>query len=204
MIGMIREPFFAAIKKLLPVFFLASGVACSSIKMPSLVAPSGLSFNPLPDELDPASPRNNPLGFVSPLDFKFEFDWPVDQARLTRGFLPNARPRPHYGLDLAGPRGTPIFAAHGGHVIYAGSGFKGYGRFVIVEHNDDWATFYGHLDKILIRQGQFIKQGQLIGKMGRTGRATGTHLHFEIRHNRKAIDPIAFLPMASEWATKKN
>ncbi len=185
------------------LFFLA-GVGCSSIKVPQFKGPSSFQFNPLPSEIVPVEDSESPLGFISPLELKFEFEWPVDRARLTRGFMPEARPRPHLGLDLAGPKGTPIFAALGGHVIYAGSGFRGYGRFVIVEHNDDWATFYGHLDKILIKQGQTIKQGQLIGKMGRTGRATGTHLHFELRRERKAIDPIAFLPMASDWVSKKN
>ena len=114
-------------------------------------------------------------------NFKAEFEWPVDQARLTRGFLPHARPRPHLGLDLASKKGTPVLSASDGHVIYAGSGFRGFGRFIIIEHEGDWASFYGHLDKILIKQGEFIKKGTLIGKMGRTGRATGTHLHFEIR-----------------------
>jgi murein DD-endopeptidase MepM/ murein hydrolase activator NlpD len=185
---------------------LSATVACSSIHLPGYKSNSDSSFqfNPMPLTLSSDQVSEGPLGFISPLELKFEFDWPVDRARLTRGFMPNARPRPHLGLDLAGPKGTPIFAALDGHVIYAGTGFRGYGRFVIIEHGNDWATFYSHLDKILIKQGQTIKQGELIGKMGRTGRATGTHLHFELRRDRKAIDPIAFLPMASDWVSKKN
>ena len=185
-------------------------VGCSSIDLPHFSgpgdfdSPAELGFNPIPEELSGYENDDSVLGFVSPLDLKFNFDWPVDRARLTRGFMPHARPRPHLGLDLAAPKGTPIYAAHGGLVVYAGSGFRGYGRFVIVEYGDDWATFYSHLDKILIKQGETIRQGQLIGKMGRTGRATGTHLHFELRRKRKALDPIAFLPMASEWVSKKN
>lgn len=196
------EESLIAIGSMLLVFVT---VACSSLNTPQFSGPSNLQFNPIPTEIMPSEENESPLGFISPLEFKSDFDWPVDKARLTRGFLPNARPRPHLGLDLAAAKGTPIFAALGGHVIYAGSGFRGYGRFVIIEHNDEWATFYGHLDKILIKQGQTIKQGELIGKMGRTGRATGTHLHFELRKDRKAIDPIAFLPGASDWvSTKEN
>lgn len=175
-------------------------MGCTSIKTPRLSSPS-LQFAPFPNEIIPVEEDyeedSNPLGFITPLNFKAEFEWPVDQARLTRGFLPHARPRPHLGLDLASKKGTPVLSANDGQVIYAGSGFRGFGRFIIIEHEGDWASFYGHLDKILIKQGDIIKKGDLIGKMGRTGRATGTHLHFELRHGRKAIDPIAFLPQGA-------
>lgn len=178
-------------------FVLVTASGCSTIKTQHFSNPA-LQFAPFPEEIIPAEEvseiDSSPLGFITPLQFKESFDWPVDQARLTRGFLPNARPRPHLGLDLADRKGTPVLAANDGYVIYAGSGFRGYGRFIIIEHEGEWASFYGHLDKILIKQGTFIHKGDLIGQMGRTGRATGTHLHFELRHDRKAIDPIAFLP----------
>lgn len=186
------------------LLIITATVGCTSVDVPDFKGPSQLGFNPIPSELTAYEDNESALGFVSPLEMKFDFDWPVDRARLTRGFMPNANPRPHLGLDLASSRGTPIFASHGGTVIYAGSGFRGYGRFVIVEFSDRWATFYGHLDRILIQQGQTIKKGQIIGRMGRTGRATGTHLHFELRKDRKALDPIAFLPLASEWVSKRN
>lgn len=121
------------------------------------------------------------------------FDWPVDRARMTRGFLPNKR-RPHLGIDLAAPRGTPILAAQGGTVIYAGREFRGYGKMVLIESGDGWATLYAHFDKILVSEGQRVRQGEVIGAMGRTGRATGVHLHFEIRKNRGPVDPLPLLP----------
>lgn len=121
------------------------------------------------------------------------FDWPVDRARMTRGFLPNKR-RPHLGIDLAAPRGTPILASQSGTVIYAGREFRGYGKMVLVESGDGWATLYAHFDKILVAEGQKVRQGEVIGAMGRTGRATGVHLHFEIRKNRGPIDPLPYLP----------
>lgn len=120
-------------------------------------------------------------------------DWPVDSARMTRGFLPNKR-KPHLGIDLAAPRGTPILAAQNGTVIYAGREFRGYGKMVLIESGDGWATLYAHFDKILIAEGQKVHKGEVIGAMGRTGRATGVHLHFELRHNRGPIDPLPMLP----------
>lgn len=112
---------------------------------------------------------------------------------MTRGFLPHKR-RPHLGIDLAAPKGTPILAAQAGTVIYAGREFKGYGKMVLIESGDGWATLYAHFDKILISEGQRVRQGEVIGSMGRTGRATGVHLHFEIRRNRGPIDPLPLLP----------
>lgn len=138
---------------------------------------------------------------------EISFDWPVDEARFVRGFLivpesessskkgkSKKKRRSHSGIDLANRRGTPILAAQSGRVIYTGSGFRGYGRLVIIEHNNEWATFYSHLDKILVKQGQVVAKGQKIGLMGRTGRATGVHLHFEIRHQRRPVNPLLYLP----------
>ncbi|WP_081111944.1 M23 family metallopeptidase [Bdellovibrio bacteriovorus] len=124
------------------------------------------------------------------------FDWPVDRARMTRGFLPKKR-RPHLGIDLAAPKGTPILASQAGTVIYAGREFRGYGKMVLIESGNGFATLYAHFDKILVAEGQKVRQGEVIGAMGRTGRATGVHLHFEVRKNRGPIDPLPLLPQIS-------
>ncbi|MGE5085711.1 MAG: M23 family metallopeptidase [Bacillota bacterium] len=124
------------------------------------------------------------------------FDWPVDSARMTRGFLPNKR-RPHLGIDLAAPKGTPILASMSGTVIYTGREFKGYGKMVLIESGEGWATLYAHFDKILVAEGQRIHKGEVIGAMGRTGHATGVHLHFEIRKNRGPVDPLPLLPQVA-------
>lgn len=123
------------------------------------------------------------------------FQWPVNRARMTRGFLPNKK-RPHLGLDLAAPKGTPILASQSGTVIYAGKEFRGYGKMVLIESGYGWATLYAHFDKILVSEGQKVRPGEIIGEMGRTGRATGVHLHFEVRKNRSPIDPLPLLPKA--------
>jgi len=127
------------------------------------------------------------------------FDWPVDDARMTRGYLPN-RKKPHLGLDLAAPKNTKIYAAHEGVVIYAGRDFRGFGKMVIVEGAKGWATLYAHFNTIKVKEGQRVSQGQVVGLMGRTGRATGVHLHFEIRKSKGPVDPLLYLPGGSRMA----
>lgn len=130
------------------------------------------------------------------------FDWPVWEARMTRGYLPRGtkkRRRPHRGIDLAAPRGSAVLSSHDGIVIYTGSGFKGYGKMIMLESVDSrnegsWATLYGHLDKILVYEGKKVKQGEVIGALGNTGRSSGPHLHFEIRRLNGPIDPLPMLP----------
>lgn len=121
------------------------------------------------------------------------FDWPVDEARMTRGFLPKKR-KPHYGVDLAAPKNTAILSSHDGTVLYVGREFKGYGRMVMIQGQKGWATIYAHLSEIDVKEGQKVQQGQIIGGMGRTGRATGVHLHFEIRKTSGPVDPLLYLP----------
>lgn len=130
------------------------------------------------------------------------FDWPVWEARMTRGYLPHGtkkRKRPHRGIDLAAPRGSAVMASHDGVVIYTGSGFKGYGKMIMIESKDpgdggNWATLYGHLDKILVYEGKKVRQGEVMGALGNTGRSSGPHLHFEIRRLNGPIDPLPLLP----------
>lgn len=125
------------------------------------------------------------------------FDWPVDEARMTRGFSlkpTGRRRRPHFGIDLAFNKGTPIYASQSGKIVYAGRDFRGYGNFVLIENEKGWASLYAHLSKIRVKMGQIVERGFRIGDMGRTGRATGVHLHFEIRKDRSPVDPLNFLP----------
>lgn len=172
--------------------------SCSTFETPVSRSLSSSSLNTPDFRAD-----NKNLSDVKKITFTDKtdlFDWPVDDARLTRGFLPNKR-RPHLGLDLAAKRGTPILAAQGGIVIYAGREFRGYGKMVLIESGKGWATLYAHMDKILVQEGQKISQGHLIGAMGRTGRATGVHLHFEIRKDKGPIDPLPLLPNGHKVAS---
>jgi murein DD-endopeptidase MepM/ murein hydrolase activator NlpD len=131
----------------------------------------------------------------------FFFDWPVDRANFSRGFMPNKR-RPHLGIDLAAKKGTPVMSSHRGTVIYAGRDFRGFGNMVLIEAGNGWATIYAHLERFLVKEGQKVIQGQVIGTMGRTGRATGVHLHFEIRKDRGPVDPLLYLPQGHKVANR--
>lgn len=98
----------------------------------------------------------------------------------------------HTGLDIANDLGTPIYAAQSGKVIF--TGWRGnYGRAVIIDHMNGYQTLYGHNSKIIIKSGQIVKAGQLISQMGSTGRSTGPHLHFEVYHNNKVVNPIEYI-----------
>jgi murein DD-endopeptidase MepM/ murein hydrolase activator NlpD len=124
------------------------------------------------------------------------FIYPV-RGRLTSrvGFRtdPFTRKRAyHAGIDVANRIGTPVTAAQAGKVTYVG--YKGnYGKTIIIAHQQGYTTLYGHLDKILVKRGQVIRQGERIGTVGNTGRSTGPHLHFEIHHYGKILDPLKIL-----------
>ena len=120
------------------------------------------------------------------------FMWPVKKGRITQKF--KARSSKHDGIDIAGKKNSPVYAAEGGRVLYAGHDFTGYGNLIIIEHSGDtWASFYGHLNGFKVSEGDRVGRGQQIGLMGRTGRATGVHLHFEVRHNLRPVDPLRLL-----------
>ncbi len=111
----------------------------------------------------------------------------------------HGRHRMHHGVDIPGRRGTQVQASAAGRVHFAGVA-GGYGRMVEIEHGDGVTTRYAHLDQILVPQGGMVSQGDTIGLMGATGRATGDHLHFEIRRNGQSIDPLPFLSGAQSYA----
>ena len=100
--------------------------------------------------------------------------------------------RMHYGTDFAAPHGTPIYASADGVVVHAGWA-SGYGRLIKIRHEFGYETRFGHLSKIRVNVGQKVSRGERIGDMGNTGRSTGTHLHYEIRINGNAINPMKYL-----------
>lgn len=129
-----------------------------------------------------------------------ELHWPVIGAVVTQKFRPKPKGhrRRHQGIDLAGPKNTPIHSVDHGIVVYAGSGYSGYGRLVIIEHFDTrYQSFYAHLNKFEVKRGDIVKKGDLLGLMGRSGRASGIHLHFEIRKNSLALNPLDLLPQST-------
>ena len=103
--------------------------------------------------------------------------------------------RSHEGIDMAGPVGTPIFATGDGVVIYAGWQ-RGYGNLIKIQHELGTETRFGHLSKIRVKVGQKVSRGSQIGDMGNTGRSTGSHLHYEVRVNGRAMNPMSFIKAA--------
>src|SRR3954470_17756128 len=99
----------------------------------------------------------------------------------------------HPGIDLAGPLGTPIYATAEGTVLRSGWNSGGYGNLIEIEHGRGITTRFGHLSAILVHAGEHITRGQLIGRMGSTGRSTGSHLHYEVRIDGRAVNPIPFM-----------
>ena len=123
--------------------------------------------------------------------YRGRFVWPV-RGKLTSPFgMRNGRR--HDGIDIAAPSGTPIKAAAAGRVVFSGK-MRGYGNLILLRHKDNMFTAYAHNKVNKVRKGKTVKQGQMIAKVGRTGRASGSHLHFEIRHGQTSRNPLFFLP----------
>jgi murein DD-endopeptidase MepM/ murein hydrolase activator NlpD len=99
----------------------------------------------------------------------------------------------HPGIDLAGGYGTPIFATAEGTVLRAGWNSGGYGNLVEIDHGRGITTRYGHMSAILVHPGDHVTRGQQVGRMGSTGRSTGNHLHYEVRIDGRAVNPIPFM-----------
>ncbi len=97
------------------------------------------------------------------------------------------------GIDIAGSRGQPVYAAGAGKVVYVGNQLRGYGNLVMIKHNEDYITAYAHNDKLMVNNGQNVKIGQQIATMGSSD-ADSVRLHFQIRYRATAIDPLRYLP----------
>jgi murein DD-endopeptidase MepM/ murein hydrolase activator NlpD len=123
--------------------------------------------------------------------------WPAGGAVLSRF---GRRGRTHHdGIDIDGMRGDPIRAAADGRVMF--SGLRGsYGRTVVLDHGGGISTLYAHAEDLSVRRGEQVSAGQKIGRVGRTGNASGSHLHFEIRLDGRPLDPLEHLPLRTARA----
>ena len=122
--------------------------------------------------------------------------WPV-QGQISSTFGTRVHPTfktkmMHTGIDIRAPRGTPVRAAGPGEVLFAGW-LRGYGQIIIVDHGNDLSSVYAHLSSISVSEGNAVKRGQTIGAVGSTGTTTGAHLHFEVRVDGDARDPMRYL-----------
>ncbi len=129
-----------------------------------------------------------------------DMKWPLKSGELSSLFSRTRSKgrRKHLGIDIVAPKGTPVYAVLDGIVEVVsngGKGFRGYGRIIIINHSDQLWTLYSHCLTMNIKVGQRVKQGDVIATVGRTGRATTNHLHFEVRNAKgTALDPMKYLP----------
>jgi murein DD-endopeptidase MepM/ murein hydrolase activator NlpD len=121
-----------------------------------------------------------------------ELTWPVPSIRQISSGYGKRWGRMHHGIDIPARTGTSVVAAEDGRVIYAASKIRGYGKMVIVSHGRGIKTVYAHNSKIMVKKGQKVYRGQVISKVGATGRATGPHLHFEVRSKNKPLNPVRY------------
>jgi murein DD-endopeptidase MepM/ murein hydrolase activator NlpD len=171
------------------ILFL-TGLSCAHFERPEFDGPS--EFTPAGEYMNSPEVRSQ-QDHLPMARGPFRLQWPVAKPVLNRGFRVGHSRRDHLGIDLKGKKNDYIYAAHDGYVVYAGQKFRGYGKMIIIEYDGNWATLYGHMTKFKVKTGQEVHAGELIGLMGRTGRATGVHLHFEVLKNKEPVDPMPLL-----------
>lgn len=128
--------------------------------------------------------RETPIGYPVKGNITSTFGWRKNP--FGRGY------EFHTGIDIEAPYGTPVLATADGKVVFVGN-LPDYGKTVIVKHPSGYSTLYAHLSSMEIKEGQFIKAGQILGRVGSTGRSTGPHLHYEVILENKTLDPMKFL-----------
>lgn len=169
-------------------FFLS----CSTSRQKSYSNPdSAALFSPAKAAENASGTEAKTISFLWPIDGKPRiasfFGWRKKGSRKRSG------ERMHEGLDIGGVKGQKIFASAAGRVVDVAY-VRGYGRTVIVYHGGGWSTLYAHLSKYKVKKSQEVNAGDVVGLMGRTGRAQAVHLHFEIRKGADPLDPLLFLP----------
>ena len=126
----------------------------------------------------------------TPASTGISWRWPADGVLIGRFVSGDTTKQ---GVDIGGASGQDVRAAAAGTVVYSGAGLVGYGELIIIKHNDQWLSAYGHNRKRLVNEGQTVRSGEKIAEMGRTSAARDM-LHFEIRYNGKPVDPLLYLP----------
>jgi lipoprotein NlpD len=144
----------------------------------------GVPAKPEAAPAEPA-PEPRPPAAAAPVG---DWLWPVDGKVISTFADGNGK-----GIDIAGKAGDPVVATAAGKVVYAGSGLRGYGKLVIIKHDDSFLSAYAHNRQLLVNEGQSVSKGQKIAELGNTD-ADRPKLHFEIRRQGKPVDPLKYLP----------
>ncbi|WP_420405034.1 peptidoglycan DD-metalloendopeptidase family protein [Nisaea sp.] len=120
------------------------------------------------------------------------FRWPV-RGRVIASFGPRQGGLHNDGINIAAPHGAPVAAAENGVVAYAGDGLPGFGKLLLLKHSDGWISAYAHTDRLLVTRGDVVRRGQTIATVGSTGSVDRPQLHFELRKEKRAVDPRRYL-----------
>lgn len=175
--------------------------AANSLENPDLIFPGQILDIPVADAAEAAAPAAATRVIASRSGDRREslgtpaFIWPVSGS-ITSGFGPRWGGF-HYGLDLAAPAGTPVKAIFAGTVTVAGW-VGSYGYMVCIDHGNGWESVYGHNARLYVTVGQEVQKGQTIAAVGRTGNATGPHVHLETIYLGRHKNPLALLPARGE------
>ncbi len=121
-----------------------------------------------------------------------QFRWPV-KGRIVAGFGTRPSGKHNDGINVAVPKGTSIKAAENGVVAYAGSELEPYGNLILIRHANNWVTAYAHNDQLLVKRGDTVRRGQIIGKAGQSGNVSQPQLHFELRKGSKPVNPLSYM-----------
>jgi murein DD-endopeptidase MepM/ murein hydrolase activator NlpD len=161
--------------------------------------------------LIPGGGRSLPVGVITPERARMDrprkhelpkgprpFEWPVDGGTLTSHFGPRGETF-HDGIDISAPDGTPVYAARSGEVVYSEK-LRGYGNVIILHHGEGYASVYAHNSAHLVGVGTRVQRGQMIARIGETGRTSGPNLHFEVRKDNVARNPLYYLPAPRDAA----
>ncbi len=131
--------------------------------------------------------------FRRPFISNKKYLWPVEGGTLTSRYGIRHK-RKHDGIDIGAPAGRRIYVVDDGEVLFSGVGPTGYGKIIIVRHSKRLVTVYAHCSRLIARKGEKVRKGAVIAKVGSTGRSTGPHLHFEFRVDKKAVNPLKYIP----------
>lgn len=187
-----KQPVKAGQKLVIPTLTKAKPAATDPMPVAAPAAKAAVTASPRMAPDPGPAPGAPPVSTTPPA----RFAWPV-KGTIARAFAPRGGEAAfHDGIDIKADKGTAARAAAAGTVIFAAQGPKEYGLTVIVHHGGRWTTTYSFLDRITVKDGDKVKAGERVGLVGETGLATEPQLHFEVRRNRVALDPVKYLPKA--------
>ncbi len=161
----------------------------SSTKVPSVGKSTKVTKNKKSPTSSPRQTKQTASTKPS-LSNNYQWKWPANGTVIDKF---STKKPVNKGIDIAGKKGESVFATAAGEVVYAGKGLRGYGNLVIIKHDESFLSAYAHTSRILVREKEKIKAGQIIAEIGSTG-TNKVKLHFEIRRNGRPVDPLRYLP----------